>query len=100
MELHSSATVVSGSTPNTIKRGHLKTDRLLRELSDDNEEHTDVTHLVAGDVLRPWMREFNHNIQVCDEVPEGMTLVQWWGVYFHLNSINQDLVKLNFSLDE
>ena len=43
----------------TKKRGHSRTDRLLQELSDDDEEDTDVSHFVAGDVLRPWMRVFN-----------------------------------------
>ncbi len=28
----------------------------------------------------PWKREFNRYIKGEDELSEGMTLVQWWGV--------------------
>ena len=44
------------------------------------------------------MREFNQYIQVQDEVPEGMTLVQWWGVCLECQ-LDHDAVILNSPLD-
>ena len=73
MELHGA----SGGVPKPIRQGRLKTDRLLRELSsEEDSDEIHVSHSSPSDSSKPWMREFNQYIQVRDEVPEGMTLHQ------------------------
>ena len=95
MELHGA----SGGAPQPTRKGRSKTDRLLRELSSEDEDDTHVTHPSSSDSSKPWMREFNQYIQVRDEVPEGMTLVQWWGVCLECQ-LAHDVVILNSPLDE
>jgi hypothetical protein len=96
VELHGA----SGGAPKPIRRGRLKTDRLLRELSsEEDSDEIHVSHSSPSDSSKPWMREFNQYIQVRDEVPEGMTLVQWWGVCFECQ-LDHDVVILNSPLDE
>ena len=33
-----------------------------------------------GDSEKPWMAEFNRYLNTHDVLPEGMTVVKWWGV--------------------
>lgn len=54
---------------------------LLRELSDDDEDTATDTGLdVPDDPQRPWLRDFHAYIDVLEQVPEGWTAIQWWGV--------------------
>jgi hypothetical protein len=53
---------------------------LLRELSSDDDADIDAPSSLLADSSKPWQKEFNQYLDVRDEVPEGMTLIQWWGV--------------------
>jgi len=56
---------------------------LLRELSDDEEDAT--VHLsldVPYDPQRPWLHDYHAYMDVLEQVPEGYTAIQWWGVSF------------------
>jgi hypothetical protein len=50
---------------------------LMRELSDDEDESTEVPATASRN---PWMDEFTRYYDVKDTVPDGMSNVQWWGV--------------------
>ena len=42
----------------------------------------------GGDSEKPWLAEFNRYLNTHDVLPEGMTVVKWWGVcniFFFLN---------------
>jgi hypothetical protein len=56
---------------------------LLRELSDDEEELAtgmDTGLLVPDDPQRPWLRDYRAYMDVPEQVPEGWSAIQWWGV--------------------
>jgi hypothetical protein len=54
---------------------------LLRELSDDEEDTVVDTGLdVPDDPQRPWLRDYRAYIDILEQVPEGWTAIQWWGV--------------------
>jgi hypothetical protein len=56
---------------------------LLRELSDDEEDtvtRMDTGLLVPDDPQRPWLRDYHAYVDVLDQVPEGWSAIQWWGV--------------------
>ena len=40
------------------------------DMSDEDE----------GDSEKPWLAEFNRYLNTHDILPEGMTVVKWWGV--------------------
>jgi len=54
---------------------------LLQELSD-NEEDTmvDAGLDVPDDPQRPWLCDYHAYVDILEQVPEGWTAVQWWGV--------------------
>ena len=57
-----------------------------KTLAVDSSSDSDSDDLIAPSPLtqgssdQQWKREFNHYLKGEDELPEGMTLVQWWGV--------------------
>jgi len=54
---------------------------LLRELSDDEEDAAMDTGLdVPDDPQRPWLRDYHAYVDILEQVPEGWTAIQWWGV--------------------
>ena len=57
---------------------------LLHELesSDDEESPSNAPGASAtpNDATPAWLTEFNKYINTTDEIPEGQTIVQWWGV--------------------
>ena len=54
---------------------------LLRELDDDEEDNVADTGVdVPDDPQRPWLRDYQAYMDVPEQVPEGWTAVQWWGV--------------------
>jgi hypothetical protein len=53
---------------------------LLRELSDDEEPTADARLDVPDDPQRPWLRDYRAYIDTLEQVPDGWTAVQWWGV--------------------
>ena len=38
--------------------------------------------LVPNDATPAWLKEFNVYINTTDEIPEGQTIIQWWGVSY------------------
>jgi hypothetical protein len=53
---------------------------LLRELSDEEDEMIGVGLDVPEDPQRPWLRDYRAYIDVLEQMPEGWTAIQWWGV--------------------
>ena len=41
------------------------------DMSDNND---------SGDLTQPWLAEYQRYINTHDVVPEGTSLVEWWGV--------------------
>jgi hypothetical protein len=66
---------------------------LLRELesSDDDDSSDDAgPSTTQNNLTKPWLREFHKYLNTTDELSDGQTLVQWWGVstlshWQHLN---------------
>lgn len=58
---------------------------LLRELSDDEAEDgndelpSDSLEIVGS---KPWLPEFQLYLATMDIIPDGMSLVKWWGVSY------------------
>jgi hypothetical protein len=46
--------------------------------ADDNDNTTQAPLNLA----EPWRREFDQYLTGHDEVPDGMSLPQWWGVRY------------------
>ena len=40
----------------------------------------DMSDEGEGNSEKPWQVEFNHYLNMHDVLPEGMTVVKWWGV--------------------
>jgi len=56
---------------------------LLRELdsSDEYSAGDDAGSSAAPtDPTKPWLKDFDHYLNTVDELSEGQTIVQWWGV--------------------
>jgi hypothetical protein len=53
---------------------------LLRELSDDEDMMMDTGLDVPDDPQRPWLRDYRAYIDFPEQVPEGWSAIQWWGV--------------------
>jgi len=58
-----------------------KCKRKRTTLCDDSESESDdtSTNTPATTSDEPWRPEFNRYLRGEDELPENMTLVQWWG---------------------
>lgn len=60
-----------------------KVHNLLRELDSSDDENSDdesSPSVGAYDPAKPWLWEYNLYFNTTDEIPEGQSLVQWWGV--------------------
>ena len=59
---------------------------LLHELdsSDDDELPSNAlgSSATPNDATPAWLKEFNVYINTTDEIPEGQTIIQWWGVSY------------------
>ena len=61
----------------------LKTNKLLWELkSSNNDDSSDDVRPFAtqADPTKPWLKEFDQYLNIVDELLDGQTVVQWWGV--------------------
>jgi len=74
-------------TPARAKKGRPATsnmNKLLRELDssgDDSSSDDDAgPSATPADPAKPWLKEFNQYLNMIDELADGQTLVQWWGV--------------------
>lgn len=48
--------------------------------SDSDERPQTQSPVTSAAPSEPWLQAFNLYIDSVDEVPKGMTTVQWWGV--------------------
>jgi len=64
----------SGSTPTAGPS------KVADDDSSGSEEEEASTPKPSVPVEEAWRREFNRYLNGEDELPEGMTLVQWWAV--------------------
>ena len=53
---------------------------LLRELSDDEDESVHTGIAVPDDPRHPWLHDYWAYIDVLEQVPDGWTTIEWWGV--------------------
>ena len=53
---------------------------LLRELSDDEDETVNLGDNIPKDPNWPWLRHFRAFMDAVEQVPDGWSAVQWWGV--------------------
>ena len=54
---------------------------LLRELSDDEDNVTDSpSGILVEDPDRPWYRHFSAYMDAVEQVPDGWSVIKWWGV--------------------
>jgi hypothetical protein len=69
---------------------------LLRELSDDDDEATmtDTGLDVPDDPQRPWLCDYHGYMDVPEQVPEGWSAIQWWGVSISVAISRQKLMIL------
>jgi hypothetical protein len=75
----------SGSAPIAAKKNRTsgsKMASLMRELnSSDERDDDDISHsAIPTDPAKPWMREFNLFLNTVDQLADGQTIIQWWGV--------------------
>lgn len=64
-------------------RKQRKSGKLATLFADDSEDEPDTTSVPTAPTAgsqKPWLMEFNQYLNGNDEVPEGMTLIHWWGV--------------------
>jgi hypothetical protein len=79
---------MAGAPPAAAKKGNKKLARLLAEDSTDEEmdvASTSATPSPDSDANKPWLHEFKGYIDGVDEVPNGMSIVKWWGVSLFIN---------------
>ena len=53
---------------------------LLRELSNDEDTMMDTGLDVPDNPQRPWLHDYHVYMDVPEQVPEGWSAIQWWGV--------------------
>ena len=54
---------------------------LLQELSDNKEDTVADTWMdVPDDPQWPWLHDYHAYMNIPEQVPEGWTAIQWWGV--------------------
>ena len=53
---------------------------LLRELSDEEDELVGTGLDVPEDPQRPWLHDYRAYMDSLEQIPEGWTAIQWWGV--------------------
>ena len=79
---------VAGAPAAAVRKGNKKLARLLAENSADEEMDAPsnlATPSPDSDTNKPWLREFKKYIDGADEVPNGMTIIKWWGVNIFIN---------------
>ena len=64
-QIYSIASAAAGAPPKSMEDSDW-------DMSDDDEG--------GGDSEKPWLTKFNRYLNMHDVLPEGMTVVKWWGV--------------------
>lgn len=77
-----------GQIPGISRKQNKKLALLLNDLDSDDEATTTQASFTT-DLSKPWMQEFNQYLNGVDDVPAGMSLIQWWGVHLaNVASVN------------
>ena len=73
---------------------------LLRELSDDDDDGTmaDVGLDLPADPQRPWLSDYHGYIDVPEQVPEGWSAIQWWGVSISVSTSGQKNLEFHSTI--
>jgi hypothetical protein len=53
---------------------------LLCELSNNEDEITNMAHDIPKDSNQPWLQHFCAFMDAVEHVPDGWSAVKWWGV--------------------
>lgn len=76
----------SSSLPSNAPKKMSRIGRLVqRNLDTDSEGEDDENG--GSDPSKPWMAEFQRYMNTHDLVPEGMSIVEWWGVCIFLQAL-------------
>ena len=75
MELSSKGNNLPLRRKNTSSRLH----HLLKELSPDADDNVGSPSPDTNE-MEPWMQGFQQYLDAADEIPDGTTVVEWWGV--------------------
>jgi hypothetical protein len=68
--------ITTGTNPRQASsKRRQNTDDTDTDESDNSDDGT-----VSSDPSKPWLGEWSSYIQTHEIVPEGMTMVKWWGV--------------------
>lgn len=62
------------------KKGKGKLTTLLEEGSSDEDDVLSTPTTISHDTSKPWLQEFQRYLNGADELPSGMSLIQWWGI--------------------
>lgn len=65
------------------KKGHSKLARLIARYDKTAESLTTADAPSSSSdpaTSKPWLTEFHHYLNGNDEVPVGISVIQWWGV--------------------
>ena len=64
----------------TQSRKGKKINALLWELSDDDDNTVDIGVDILSDPQCPWLQDYHAYMDVIEQVPEGWSMIKWWGV--------------------
>ncbi|KAJ3531266.1 hypothetical protein NM688_g7598 [Phlebia brevispora] len=67
----------SGPAPFAKKSSKLTS--LMCELSDDESDAECTSSPLTAVDGKPWLAEFNRYLDTTESIPEGMSVIQWWG---------------------
>ena len=77
------------------KKGHSKLAKLIARYDKSAQSSTaaDASSTPPDPAAsKPWLTEFHQYLNGNDEVPDGMSIIKWWGVCIspvcHLNSVS------------
>ena len=54
--------------------------RRRRDRNNNSDSEDLVDDHASSDPSKPWLKEWNLYLQTHEVVPEGMGIVEWWGV--------------------
>jgi len=66
--------------PSAQLKKHQGVHALLRELSDEEDGTVGIGLNVPEDPQWPWLHDYHAYMDVLEQMPEGWTAIQWWGV--------------------
>ena len=55
-------------------------DPVSKQVCDSDSDMSDNLNPDDNDPTKPWLMEFHRYLNTHDVIPEGTTVVKWWGV--------------------